>query len=122
MIKDRSSHINSFNKIFLDEKNWSSRLLVTLCLICNSLICICYTFSLTSGGVNVKIPSLGTLTPLPIRRLRLMYSPRAFQMILISSSLKLPSILYILSDNVGGTLTVIGLRSPPTFWNSRSMP
>jgi hypothetical protein len=93
IVKNCSSEIDSFDKIFLDEKNRGPRLLIALCLICNSLIRIWHTFNLTSGGVNVKIPSLGMLTPLPIRRFRFMYNPRAFQIILISSSLKLPSIL-----------------------------
>ena len=44
----------------------------------------------------MKIPNLGTLTPLPIRRFRFMYNPREFQIRRIYSSLKTPSALNIL--------------------------
>ena len=72
MIKDGSSKRDALDKVFLDEEYWGSGLLVAICLICNSLIGIEITFNLTYGGVKVKIPSLGTLTPLPILRFRLM--------------------------------------------------
>ena len=72
MVEDGSLEIDSLQELLLDEEDGCSRLVVSLLLICNSLTYDTDTFSLTSGGVNVKIPRRGTLTPLPILRLRLM--------------------------------------------------
>lgn len=71
MVENSSAKVETFNEIFLDEKNRGSWLLIAFLLICNSLCERCGTLSLTSGGVKVKIPNLGMLTPRPMRRLRL---------------------------------------------------
>ena len=96
MKEDGSAKVNSLNKLFLNEKDRRARLLISLLLICNSLCEGDGTFNLTSGGVKVNIPNLGMLTPRPIRKLRLTYSPSEFQMTRIYSSLKEPSTRYIL--------------------------
>ena len=72
VIEDSCPEVDALQKLLLDEKDGSSRLVVPFFLICNSLPQMRDTFSLTSGGVKVKILRRGTLTPLPILRFRLM--------------------------------------------------
>lgn len=90
VVEDSSSEWETLHEIFLDEENRRSGLLVAFLLVCNSLGRVGCTLRRTSGGVKVKIPSLGMLTPRPILKLRLMYNPRAFQTTLISSSFSAP--------------------------------
>ena len=115
VIKDGCFKVKSFHEVLLNQKYWSTRLLVSIDLICNSLNIIINTFNRTSGGVKVKIPSLGMLTPLPILRFLLMQRPREFQIILIYQSLKVPSTLKILLFMEGVTWFVIYQQFLPTF-------
>jgi len=71
VVKDGSFEVDPLEELFLDEEDGVSWLIVPLLFICNSLGDDRSTFNLTSGGVNVKMPSLGILTPLPIFKLRL---------------------------------------------------
>ena len=62
----------SFIDDYFFEKDRRAGLFVPGFLVCDALGGEGSTLSRTSGGVKVKMPSRGTLTPRPIRRLRLM--------------------------------------------------
>ncbi len=68
MVEDGSFEVHTFEEVFLNEEDWSPGFLVSLGLISDALSEEMVTLRTTSGGVRVKIPSLGTLTPLPMRR------------------------------------------------------
>lgn len=72
MVEDGCFEVDSFDEVFLDEEDGCAGLFVSLELVGDSLHGWGCTVSLTSGGVKVKTPSLGMLTPLPMRRFLLM--------------------------------------------------
>lgn len=86
-----------FDKVLLDEEDRDSWPKISLLFVGDSLHKAQCTVNLTSGGVKVKMPNLGILIPRPILKLRLMYNPMAFHINRISSSLKVPYTLKILT-------------------------
>lgn len=72
MVEYGGFEVHSFDKVFLDEKDGGPGFFVSLGFVGDALNKSNGTLRTTYGGVRVKIPSLGMLTPLPMRRFLLM--------------------------------------------------
>lgn len=68
MVEDGSLERKTFDELLMDKKDRDSRFFIPLIFIGNTLSKEEQTLRLISGGVKVKMPSLGTETPLPMRR------------------------------------------------------